>query len=63
MDVSFALQALSTELLVREELEPGVQEVPPAIDAEVARLKLEALGVEIDTLTPEQEAYLNRWRR
>jgi adenosylhomocysteinase len=63
MDVSFALQALSAELLARDELEPGVQAVPPAIDAEVARLKLEALGVEIDALTPEQEAYLNRWRR
>jgi len=63
MDVSFALQALSAEWLVREELEAGVQAVPPAIDAEVARLKLEALGVEIDALTPEQEAYLNRWRR
>ena len=63
MDVSFALQALSAEWLVREELEPGVQAVPPAIDAEVARLKLDALGVEIDALTPEQEAYLNRWRR
>jgi adenosylhomocysteinase len=37
--------------------------VPPAIDAEVARLKLEALGVEIDAPTPAQEAYLNRWRR
>ncbi|HEV2813621.1 MAG TPA: adenosylhomocysteinase, partial [Solirubrobacteraceae bacterium] len=45
MDVSFALQALSAELLARGELEPGVQAVPPAIDAEVARLKLEALGV------------------
>ena len=63
MDVSFALQALSAEWLAREDLEPGVQAVPPAIDAEVARLKLEALGVEIDALTPEQEAYLNRWRR
>jgi adenosylhomocysteinase len=62
MDVSFALQALSTVLLAREELEPGVQAVPPAIDAEVARLKLEALGVEVDHLTPEQEAYLHRWR-
>ena len=62
MDVSFALQALSAEWLVREDLEPGVREVPPAIDAEVARLKLAALGVEIDTVTPEQEAYLNRWR-
>jgi adenosylhomocysteinase len=63
MDVSFALQALSAEWLARHDLEPGVQPVPPAIDAEVARLKLEALGVEIDALTPEQEAYLNRWRR
>jgi adenosylhomocysteinase len=62
MDVSFALQALSAELLARDELPPGVQPVPPAIDAEVARLKLEALGVEIDVLTPEQEAYLQRWR-
>ena len=62
MDVSFALQALSAEWLVREDVPPGVQPVPPAIDAEVARLKLEALGVEIDSLTPEQEAYLNRWR-
>jgi adenosylhomocysteinase len=62
MDVSFALQALSTELLVREQLEPGVQAVPSAIDAEVARLKLEALGVEIDSHTDEQQAYLHRWR-
>ncbi len=63
MDVSFALQALSMELLVRDELPPGVQAVPPAIDAEVARLKLAALDVAIDALTPEQEAYLERWRR
>jgi len=63
MDVSFALQALSCELLAREELEPGVHAVPPVIDAEVARLKLEALGVEIDEQTPEQMAYLHRWRR
>jgi adenosylhomocysteinase len=62
MDVSFALQALSAEWLVREEVPAGVQPVPPAIDAEVARLKLEALGVDIDTMTPDQEAYLNRWR-
>jgi len=63
MDVSFAIHALSAELLALEQLDPGVQAVPPAIDAEVARLKLEALGVEIDRLTPDQEAYLNRWRR
>ena len=35
--------------------------MPPDIDAEVARLKLEALGVDIDVLTPEQEEYLNSW--
>jgi adenosylhomocysteinase len=63
MDVSFALQALSMELLASEQLPPGVQAVPPVIDAEVARLKLEALGVAIDELTPAQEAYLQRWRR
>jgi adenosylhomocysteinase len=62
MDVSFALQALSAELLVREELTPGVHEVPPAIDEEVARLKLASLGVEIDTETPGQLAYRGRWR-
>jgi adenosylhomocysteinase len=62
MDVSFALQALSMEWLAREGAPPGVQPVPPAIDAEVARLKLEALGVAIDALTPDQEAYLERWR-
>jgi adenosylhomocysteinase len=61
MDVSFALQALSAELLVREDRPAGVQPVPAALDGEVARLKLAALGVEIDTMTPEQEAYLNRW--
>ena len=63
MDVSFALQALAVEELVRREgaLEPGVHPVPPALDREVARLKLESLDVEIDTLTPEQEAYLHSW--
>jgi adenosylhomocysteinase len=62
MDVSFALQALSAELLVREQLTPGVHEVPPVIDEEVARLKLASLGVEIDTETPGQLAYRGRWR-
>jgi adenosylhomocysteinase len=63
MDVSFALQALCVEHIVRNarELAPGVLPVPAAIDAEVARLKLAALGVEIDTLTPDQEAYLGAW--
>jgi adenosylhomocysteinase len=64
MDVSFALQALCVEDLVQRagERDPGVHPVPDAIDREVARLKLEALGVRIDALTPEQEDYLDAWR-
>jgi len=63
MDVSFALQALCVEYLVRAggELPHGVQPVPDEIDNEVARLKLASLGVEIDTLTEEQRAYLGVW--
>jgi adenosylhomocysteinase len=59
MDVSFALQALCVEELVVDgaDLAAGVHPVPPAIDGEVARLKLAALGVEIDTLTDEQATY------
>ena len=65
MDVSFALQALAAEALVRRpgELPPGVHPVPEAIEHEVAALKLAALGVEIDALTPDQVAYLSSWRR
>jgi adenosylhomocysteinase len=64
MDVSFALQALAAEHLARERdtLAPGVLDVPRAIDDEVARLKLAALDVQIDSLTPEQEDYLQGWR-
>ncbi|MGI8414243.1 MAG: adenosylhomocysteinase [Solirubrobacteraceae bacterium] len=63
MDVSFALQALCVEELVRRrgELPPGVHQVPGAIDREVGRLKLLALGVEIDQPTPEQEHYRESW--
>jgi adenosylhomocysteinase len=63
MDMSFALQALCVEDLVRRggELPAAVLPVPARIDREVARLKLAALGVRIDELTPEQEAYLHRW--
>jgi adenosylhomocysteinase len=63
MDMSFALQALCVEELVRRggELPAAVLPVPARIDREVARLKLAALGVRIDELTPEQEAYLHRW--
>ena len=63
MDVSFALQALSVEELVLRhgELAPGVHPVGAAIDREVGRLKLEALGVAIDEPTPEQEHYRESW--
>jgi adenosylhomocysteinase len=63
MDVSFALQALAVEELVRRrgELEPGVHPVPGAIDREVGRLKLEALGVTIDEPTAEQASYRESW--
>jgi adenosylhomocysteinase len=63
MDVSFALQALAVEALVRDAdaLEPGVHLVSPAIDREVALLKLAALGVEIDEPTDEQTQYLSSW--
>jgi adenosylhomocysteinase len=63
MDVSFALQALCLEELLRRrgELAPGVHEVPASIDQEVARLKLAALGVEIDAPTPDQAHYRESW--
>jgi len=63
MDMSFANQALSAEFVVEhaDELEPKVYVVPEEIDREIARLKLEAEGVEIDTLTEEQAKYLASW--
>lgn len=62
MDMSFANQALSLEWLAKNrDLDPAVYPVPTEIDKEVARLKLESLRVQIDTLTPEQRAYLSSW--
>jgi adenosylhomocysteinase len=63
MDVSFAIQALCIEELVRrrDRRGAGVHPVPSAIDREVARLKLEALGVQIDRPTPEQAHYRESW--
>src|SRR4051794_9881965 len=65
MDVSFATQALCVEDLVRRGGDrarlPGVHAVPEAIDREVARLKLAALGVTLDAPTPEQAAYRSSW--
>ena len=63
MDMSFANHALTVEWIARnrEGLEVRVHSVPADIDAEVARLKLRSMGIEIDDLTPEQEAYLSSW--
>jgi adenosylhomocysteinase len=63
MDLSFALQALAAEHLVRhgESLGAGVHPVPAELDREIAALKLAALGVEIDTLSDAQRAYLHAW--
>ncbi|PSR21731.1 MAG: adenosylhomocysteinase [Sulfobacillus acidophilus] len=58
MDLTFALQALSLEDLVRTRPQPGVYPVNPEVDAWVARIRLEALNLAIDELTPEQRAYL-----
>ena len=64
MDMSFANQALSAEYMNQnaKTLEKSVYGVPEAIDQEIARLKLESLGVNIDTLTEEQERYLASWQ-
>ncbi len=63
MDMSFANQALCLEYIVKnsKNLVPQVYGVPEDVDKEVARLKLDAMGVKIDKLTPEQERYLNSW--
>jgi len=63
MDMSFANQALSLEYVAlnHANLEPDVYDVPRDIDDGVAKLKLEAMGIAIDTLTEEQERYLNSW--
>jgi adenosylhomocysteinase len=64
MDMSFANQALSAEYVVQHhaELTPQVYIVPEAIDAEVARLKLAALGITLDEMTAEQKEYVSSWQ-
>ncbi len=64
MDMSFANQALTAEWLIGHhgELAKGVFDVPEAIDQEVARLKLEAMGIVLDPLTPEQAKYMASWQ-
>jgi adenosylhomocysteinase len=63
MDMSFANQALAAEWVLAQKgsLEAKVYDVPRDIDKEIARLKLETMGVEIDVLTPEQVEYLSSW--
>jgi len=63
MDMSFANQALACEYLVKNKgkLQPGLHSIPENVDKEIARLKLQAMGIEIDSLTPEQVKYINSW--
>jgi adenosylhomocysteinase len=63
MDMSFANQALAAEFMIKnaKTLEKRVYSVPAEVDAEIARIKLDAMGVKIDDLTPEQVKYLNSW--
>jgi adenosylhomocysteinase len=64
MDMSFANQAFSVVYLAREakKLERRVYQVPPELDAQVARLKLDSMGIAIDAFTEEQQKYLKSWQ-
>lgn len=64
MDMSFANQALGAEYMLKNHatLTPNVYTIPEDVDNEIARLKLEAMGIKIDVLTPEQVHYLNQWQ-
>jgi adenosylhomocysteinase len=63
MDMSFANQALGSEYMLAhaKEMQPRVYTLPAELDKEIARLKLHAMGIRIDTLSPEQDKYLNSW--
>jgi adenosylhomocysteinase len=63
MDMSFANQALAAEVLCKEasKMSKSVHRLPPAVDQEIARLKLQSMGISIDTLTREQQEYLASW--
>jgi adenosylhomocysteinase len=63
MDLTFSVQALSAKYLLQHaaDLAPGVHALPPEIDERIAREKLRALGVRIDTLTPAQESFIRAW--
>jgi len=64
MDMSFANQALAAEYMVKnhDSLQNNVYKVPEDVDNEIARLKLEAMGIRIDMLTEDQIRYLNQWQ-
>jgi adenosylhomocysteinase len=61
--MSFANQALGAEYMLAhaKEMQPRVYTLPSELDKEIARLKLHGMGIRIDTLTPEQDKYLNSW--
>ena len=63
MDMSFANQALAAEFIIsnRDSLEPDVHNLPKRLDEEIARIKLESIGMPIDSLTDEQAKYLASW--
>lgn len=63
MDMSFANQAMACEYLVKNKgkLQPGLHSIPTEVDQEIARLKLQAMGIVVDTLTSEQVEYINSW--
>ncbi|HEV8124066.1 MAG TPA: adenosylhomocysteinase, partial [Gemmatimonadales bacterium] len=63
MDMSFANQALAAEVIAKQagSLSKAVHRLPTSVDQEIARLKLQAMGISIDTLTPEQQTYLASW--
>ncbi|HXX77780.1 MAG TPA: adenosylhomocysteinase [Ktedonobacteraceae bacterium] len=63
MDMSFANQALGSEYMLAhaKDMQPRVYTLPAELDKEIARLKLHSMGIRIDTLSPEQEKYLNSW--
>lgn len=65
MDMSFANQALGMEFIVKNQgkLENKMYTLPESVDKEIARLKLESMGIKIDTLTPEQQNYLHSWSK
>jgi adenosylhomocysteinase len=63
MDMSFANQALAAEVLAKDaaKMSNSVHRLPAAVDQEIARLKLQSMGISIDALTPQQEEYLASW--